>query len=340
MRIESFPAIIGLELTLACNLRCRHCASSAGQQRKNELSTEELLNICSQFPDLLVQEVDLTGGEPLLRADWFTIATYLRELNIPVRMVTNGILLKDNISRLSDAKIATVGISLDGLSATHDYIREQDGLFKQLIDGIETALAAGIPIAAITAVNNCNVDELPELYNILLKLGIRHWQVQPLFSRGRAQTGDLNLSMESFLKMGEFIHNHRSTASCNTVQLDMMPADGVGYFTKLDTRTTAWKGCGAGISSCGITADGKVKGCLALPDSIVEGDLRHQDLWNIWFNEGSFSYNRKFSLKDLGANCINCEFGEQCKGGCSVMSYSATQDFHNDPYCFHRLLSH
>ena len=338
MGFEGFPSVIGLELTLACNLRCNHCASSAGHPRPNELSLDEILNICDQFPDLLVQEVDLTGGEPLLRPDWFRIATYLRELNIPVRMVSNGVLLKENISRLVDAGIATVGISLDGLEATHDHIRERPGLFKQVLNGVEAALAAGIPIAVITAVNNHNVSELPKLYALLHRLGVRHWQVQPIFSRGRARETELNLSESSFLKLGEFIHSH--AASCGTVGFSMMPADGVGYFTELDTRDPAWQGCGAGMSSCGITSDGKVKGCLSFPDHLVEGDLRKRDLWSIWFDKTSFIYNRKFSPEDLGENCTNCKFDEQCRGGCSVMSYASTQQFHNDPYCFHRILSH
>ncbi|MDY6857444.1 MAG: radical SAM protein [Thermodesulfobacteriota bacterium] len=338
MKFEGFPFVIGFELTLACNLRCKHCASSAGRPRVNELSLNEILNICDQFPDLLVQEVDFTGGEPLLHSEWARIAIHLHKLNIPVRMVSNGILLKDNISRIVDSGIATFGISIDGLESTHDHIREKPGLFKQIISGVEAALAADIPIAVITAVNNHNVGELPQLYTILHGLGVRLWQVQPIFSRGRAQEEKLHLSESSFLEMGEFVHSH--VTGCDSVGFNMMPADGVGYFTELDTRNTAWQGCAAGMATCGITADGKVKGCLSFPDHLVEGDLRKQDLWSIWFDKTSFIYNRRFLLEDLGENCTNCEFGEQCRGGCSVMSYTATQQFHNNPYCFHRILSH
>ena len=115
-----------------------------------------------------------------------------------------------------------------------------------------------------------------------------------------------------------------------------MPADGVGYFTDLDTRDIPWEGCGAGIATCGITSTGKVKGCLSLPDEFVEGDLRERDLWDIWFDDGAFAYNRQFSIADLGRNCAGCERGEQCRGGCCVMSFAATEQFHNDPYCFLR----
>jgi len=132
MVFEGFPLVIGWELTLACNLRCGHCASSAGTPRKNEFTLDEALHLCDQFPFLLVQEVDFTGGEPLLHPGWPEIAARLGELKIPIRMVTNGLLLKENIPRLLKAKIATVGVSLDGLETTHDRVRHRPGLFRQV----------------------------------------------------------------------------------------------------------------------------------------------------------------------------------------------------------------
>lgn len=338
MHFEGFPIVVGFELTLACNLKCRHCASSATEHRRNnELSTGEALLICDQFPDLFVQEVDLTGGEPLLRTDWHVIARHLHDLHIPVRMVTNGTLLKENAQKIADSGLTTIGVSLDGLETTHDHIRKRPGLFRKIVDGIEAALHLGVPVAAITAVNDMNAGELYPLRSFLQTLGVEHWQVQPTFSIGRARKSDLGLSDATYLDMGGFIHAHRNACNGNTIS--MVPADGVGYFTDLDSREQPWKGCAAGISSCGITSDGHVKGCLSLPDTFREGDLRKTELWDIWFDENAFGYNRRFSSDKLGENCENCVFGQQCKGGCSVMSYAATGSLHNDPYCFHRLRS-
>jgi len=334
MVFEGFPFIVGWELTLVCNLRCGHCASSAGLPRPNELSLEEALNICEQFPSLLVQEVDFTGGEPLVRRDWPQIAARLRELGIPVRMVTNGVLLEESVPALVETGVATVAVSLDGLEATHDHIRRRSGLFKHITRGIEVALAAGVPMAVITAVNNRNVNDLPGLLRVIRELGVKHWQVQPTFPLGRAREGEeLGLSDACFLELGEFIRAR--VAACEEDGIRMQPADGVGYFTSLDMRETPWRGCSAGIASCGITSDGKIKGCLSHPDNLLEGDLRQRDLWDIWFDKDAFAYNRRFSVADLGEFCEGCEFGEQCKGGCGVMSYAATGHFHNDPYCFH-----
>jgi radical SAM protein with 4Fe4S-binding SPASM domain len=338
MKFEGFPILVGWELTLSCNLRCNHCASSAGISRPDELRTDEAIDLCEQFPDLLVQEVDFTGGEPLLRSDWTQIAAKLAKLEIPTRMVTNGLLLRQNISRLLDAGVKTVAVSLDGLGDTHDRIRCHGGLFKEVTDGIEAGISAGLPIAVITAANDINIDDLPQLGSFLKDIGVVYWQVQPTFARGRAAGADgLRLSQDTFLKLGKFVRKNAELWGSNGK--DIVPADGVGYFTELDGRKKAWKGCGAGLASCGITSDGKIKGCLSFPDSFVEGDLRERSMWDIWFDERSFSFNRHFTIDDLGRNCGDCEFGEQCKGGCCVMSYASTAKMHNDPYCFHGILS-
>ncbi len=340
MTFEGFPLVVGWELTLACNLRCRHCASSAGAKRPRELSLEEALAICDQFPLLLVQEVDFTGGEPLLRKDWPSIAGRLTELEIPIRMVTNGLLLEQSVTAVADANICTLGISLDGLRETHDGIREYPGLFERVVRGVAAAREAEIPVGIITAVNDANVDELPRLVAFIQSLGVRHWQIQPTFSLGRAKEHGkaLSLSPSSFMKLGQFVHDNLTRLADESFTL--MPADGVGYYTELDTRSPAWRGCSAGRASCGITADGRIKGCLSMPDDLTEGDLRQRDLWEIWFNEESFSYNRVFSKYDLGEHCASCDMGESCMGGCAVMSHAATGRFHNDPFCFKRIAGH
>jgi radical SAM protein with 4Fe4S-binding SPASM domain len=87
--------------------------------------------------------------------------------------------------------------------------------------------------------------------------------------------------------------------------------------------------------TCGITSDGKIKGCLSMPGELTEGDLRERDLWDIWFHPDAFAYNRHFVESELGPHCQGCARGEECMGGCSSMSYGSTGRFHDDPFCFY-----
>jgi len=337
MSFEGFPFIIGWELTLACNLRCRHCGSTAGLPRADELTLEESLAICDQFPDLLVQEVNFTGGEPLLSSYWPNIAAYLRELGIKTKILTNALTLEPNIiAQMKDADIAGVGVSLDGIEKTHDYIRGREGLFHHVLKGIERLIDNGTDITVITTVNKLNSNELASLLELLRSIGVKRWQVQPLFPLGRVHdAAELRLTEQAYLQLGTFVKEWGQHAQ--KAGIEILPGDSFGYFTELDTREPPWRGCPAGLLSCGITSDGKIKGCLSLPDEVTEGSLRENDLWDIWFHPDSFAYTRRFSLGQLGNFCHSCDKAEQCRGGCSAMSYGSTGSFHNDPYCFYRI---
>jgi radical SAM protein with 4Fe4S-binding SPASM domain len=324
-------------LTLACNLRCAHCGSSAGEARGSELSLEEAIQICDQFPDLLVQEVDFTGGEPLMSELFPGVSAHLRKIDIPYKVLTNGAILSTElILTLKDNGLAGMGISLDGLTQTHDRIRCKSGIYEHIQRFIPEILSAGIPLTIITTANAQNLAELPGLLEMLVKEGVRFWQIQPFFPLGRGKVNDwLRLSEDDYLQLGGFVNEWTGWAAERGV--DILPADSYGYFGQYDRRDPAWQGCSAGLYACGITSDGKIKGCLSMPDNLVEGDLREHELWDIWFDPQAFSYNRKFTCADLGGNCAGCDLGAQCKGGCSAMSVGCTNGFHNDPLCFYRL---
>ncbi len=333
MNFTGFPLAVGWELTLSCNLRCRHCGSAAGLPRDHELDLDEALAICDQLPPLLVQEVDFTGGEPLCNPIWERVAVRLRELRIRTKLITNGVLLgPDTAGRLANAGVGRVGLSIDGLEATHDRIRGRPGLFRHVLAGIEALHGAGIPVTTITTVNAWNVAELPALRALFGSLAVDTWQFQPLFPLGRARDGaELALPPQDYLRLGEFARDYVSDRTARPVAL---PGDSFGYYTELDRRDPVWDGCSAGIALCGITSDGRVKGCLSMPDELAEGDLRLRDLWSIWFDPSAFAFTRRFRDEDLGPNCRSCAHGASCRGGCSSMSYGCTGRFHDDPYCF------
>jgi radical SAM protein with 4Fe4S-binding SPASM domain len=334
MSFDGFPLIVGWELTLACNLRCRHCASAAGLPRDHELTLDEALALCDQFPPLAVQEVDFTGGEPLMRPDWWRIAARVAELGITTRIVTNGLPLSPStVRRIREVGISTVGVSLDGQEATHDDIRALPGLWRRVLAGIERAVEMGVQVGVITAVNAKNLPELPALLALLESIGVRHWQLQSNLPRGRSgEAPDLALSDREFLELGAFFRTEQPKA--HERGFEIVPADSLGYFTELDLLEPPWRGCHAGLFTVGIMSDGKVKGCLTMPDDMIEGDLRQDDLWDIWFRDGAFAYTRQFSVDNMGPNCQGCALAEQCRGGCTSMSYVCTDHLHNDPYCF------
>jgi radical SAM protein with 4Fe4S-binding SPASM domain len=333
---DGFPLILGWELTLACDLQCGHCGSSAGTPRQHELTTEEALALCDQFPQMLVQEVDFTGGEPLLREDWPLLAMRLRDHGIAVKIVTNGTTLDDaTITLMKETGVAGIGVSIDGLAATHDMIRGYVGLYDSLMASIEKAIVSGLSLTVITGIHPFNLHELAEMMYRFLAAGVRNWRLQPIFPLGRALTSSsqLRLTERDFLEFGSFIKKWEPRARAEG--MIMRTGDAFGFFTELDDGDPPWRGCPAGMFSCGITSDGGIKGCLSMPDNLIEGNLREHDFWDIWFHPDSFAYNRKFSSVGPDSLCADCDRVEQCRGGCNAMSYARTGQFHNDSYCYH-----
>ncbi len=339
MDFESFPFVIGWELTLACNLRCRHCASSAGGPRQQELTLAESLAICDQFPPLFVEEVIFTGGEPLLNPHWAAIASRLRGLNIKTGMVTNGLCITDQtVGSMKECGLTAAGVSLDGDASVHDRIRGLPGAFDRAVAGIERLVAGGIDVTLITSVTGINADRLEEIYRVVSSLGAWKWQLQPLFALGRGSAADeLRLTDEQFLGLGRFIADICPRAAENGLQV--VPADSCGYCSPFDLPDFTWSGCCAGRFGCGIMSDGAVKGCLSWPDWTVEGDLRKDDLWTIWFRPGAFEKLRKVAREDLQGACRSCDMAMECGGGCQAMSIASTGGWRGDPYCYRRILS-
>ena len=101
--------------------------------------------------------------------------------------------------------------------------------------------------------------------------------------------------------------------------------------------TDPWRGCLAGLETLGITAAGGVKGCLALPDALVAGELRRRPLAELWRDPRAFPESRAFTPAALAGDCAGCAHGALCRGGCLELALTMTGEPHRAPFCLHRL---
>lgn len=331
------PGCAVWELTLACNLKCLHCGSSAGKARSNELSTKEAIKICRDLSEIGTHEVCLMGGEPLIRKDWYEIAKEIKDLGMKLSIISNGFNINDEIiSKFKRLDPHAISTSLDGAKAkTHDKIRGVKGSFNQVMSYLKMSREADLPTSVITTVSKLNFKELPAIKDILFNRLIA-WQIQTASPIGRFPK-NLVLSDEEFYSLGLFIANLKQKYSSR--QMPVIGAHCFGYFSKNIPNIAIypdWIGCQAGISIFGIQSDGGIKGCLSIPDEYTEGNIRKRSIIDFWNDPSSFSYNRNFKNKSLGPLCIDCRHGEKCKGGCMSTSTAFTSKPHNSPYCFYR----
>ncbi len=320
------------ELTLECNLRCSHCGSLAGRPRPDELSTTECFALCESLAETGCRDVALMGGEPLLRKDFFKVASCARQLGMNVNIVSNGLHLDAHIDELSRLEPKVVGISLDGMKSNHELIRGE-GTWERTLSAVDLLEQRGIQTTVITTVSKINFKDLPRMKELIIGRGI-NWQIQTAMPFGSFKR-ELTLSKEEFYATALFISKER--VKNRYEDLPVVGAHCYGYFSKV-LPGCVWDGCTAGISTLGITSNGGIVGCLSMGnDRFLEGNVRERPLQEIWTDPESFSYNRKFKPTDLGENCSQCKHGARCRGGCTSVSNALTGRFHNNPYCFYMI---
>jgi radical SAM protein with 4Fe4S-binding SPASM domain len=321
------------ELTLGCNMSCIHCGSSAGQKRTKELTIKEWNNVTKQLADLNCREITLLGGEPFLRKDWYKISKEIKDRGMKIIFMSNGLLINEKtIVKLKKIEPKVVSISIDGArKETHDKIRQVKGSFDKCIEAISLLKKAGINTSVVTSINKLNFQELPELRSMLLDKDVV-WQLQIAIPLGRFKK-DLLLSKEEFYAAAVFIASSQSKYSRK--KLKIIGTHSFGYYSKMlrNVMIFPWNGCQAGISTIGIQSNGEVKGCLSLPPEYIEGNVRNNSISEIWQNPDFCSYNRNFKESDLNNNCINCKYGNKCKGGCIGVSVGITGKSNGDTYC-------
>jgi len=327
------PISVVWETTLNCNMKCLHCGSSAGESRKNELTTQEGLSLCEDLKKLGTRLITLMGGEPFTRKDWHVLAQHIRNLGMNFTIMSNGLIIDEKIvSQLIKLDPYAVAISLDGGTAeTHNSIRRVDTSFERCICGLGLLRRANLPTTVVTTVHKQNFKELPIIRDFLLNKGIA-WQIQMANPVGRFPES-LMLSKKEFYSVALFIASMRKKYSIK--ELPLMGAHNFGYNSKILPNITIlpWIGCQAGLTAMGIQSDGGVKGCMSLPDGFVEGNIREKSIADIWNDLNSFSYNRNFKKEDLNGECKDCKHGRRCRGGCLTVSTSLTGKPHCDPYC-------
>ncbi|MBI5487372.1 MAG: radical SAM protein [Deltaproteobacteria bacterium] len=335
------------EITLACNMRCRHCGSHAGRPRDDELSTDEALRALGELAAAGCERLVLSGGEPLVRRDWPRLVEEGARLGIGMKMITNGWCLDDAVARTAkDAGLAAVGISLDGLEESHDFVRRAAGAYRHALDAIRTARAAGIPVAVVTHINRRSLPELDAMHSLLSAEGIYAWQVQ----LGNP-AGELALHRELTLEPRDLLTIIPAVARLVQMGgLRVVPADNLGYYGPHERvlRTNSryglptFAGCLGGKTHFGLESNGNLKACLSLPSArhgcsdYVEGNLREASFGELWGRPGAFAFNRASRLEDLGGFCRTCEHARLCHGGCR---WSATVNGGGleNPYCWYRV---
>ena len=333
------------ELTLRCDLLCRHCGSRAGRARPEELTTEEALDLVRQLAELGCREVTLIGGEAYLHEGWVRIGRAIRDAGMSLSMVTGGRgMTPERATQAKEAGVIGVGVSVDALEPLHDALRGVRGAFRAAMDAIASLRAAGVEVSANTQITRAAVTQIEPLMDLLMDAGIDAWQVSLTVPMGRA-ADEPGLILEPYQVLEVMPMLARIEARARARKVDVFPGNDIGYFGPYEEqlRGRSMLGhrveCTAGRLTLGIEADGSIKGCPSLPSrDYVGGNVRDHALKDIWERAAALRFTRERSAADLWGYCRDCYYAEECLGGCSWTAHVLFGRIGNNPFCHHRAL--
>jgi len=181
-----------LQITEACNLRCRHCY--IGTKGSAELDLRDLEKILTEFEEMQGLRVLLTGGEPLLHSRFSRINEMLPDFSPRKVLFTNGLLLREEILR--NLHVDEIQISVDGLEEAHDSVRGK-GTFRPTIDAVRLAIKHGFAVSISTMAHSKNLHDFDEMELLFAELGIKDWTVDIPCEAGRLSSNkDMLVSLE------------------------------------------------------------------------------------------------------------------------------------------------
>jgi heme b synthase len=350
--IEPRLQLVAWEITRSCNLHCAHCRASAfGGKYAGELCTEESFRLIDQVREAGNPIIILTGGEPLARADVYSIAEYARSKGLRVVMGTNGTLVTPQIAtRLKDSGLSRISVSLDfPTPELQDRFRGQQGAFAAALAGIRNIRGAGVDVQVNCTLTRLNIDYLDDLLALALDEGAVAFHPFFLVPTGRGKgLRDVELSAGEYESALDWIYEKQVDLKD---RIFFKPTDAPHYLRILQQRgrtetagatsgshhhpggaNSISRGCMAGSGFCFISHTGQVQGCGYL--DLAAGNVRDQTFGQIWRDSQLFKQLRDLSL--IKGKCGICEYKSVC-GGCRARAYETTGDYlQSEPYCIYQ----
>jgi mycofactocin radical SAM maturase len=307
------PICLTWELTYACNLACVHCLSSSGRRDPLELSPLEARQIVDELAAMKVFYVNIGGGEPMLRPDFFDLLGYAVEQKVGVKFSTNGTrMTAEKARRLAAMDYVDVQISLDGaVASTNDAVRG-DGSFgaaRQAMEHLAQADFGQFKISVV--VTRENVSQLDQFADMADSYGaqLRLTRFRPS-GRGAETWEALHPTAEQQRMLYYWLRDRP----------DVLTGDSFFHLSALGEPLDGLNLCGAGRVVCLIDPIGDVYACpFVIDDEFLAGNVRDGGGFAaVWRESDLFQSLRE--PQSAGA-CASCGSYDACQGGCMAAKF-------------------
>ena len=353
VRVGAGPVVVW-NSTKTCNLKCRHCyMNSDAQKYEGELTTEEAKRFIDDLAEFNVPVLLFSGGEPLMRKDFFELAEYAAAKGIRPTLSTNGTLITREVAeRNKKIGVGYVGISLDGLQEVNDKFRGKEGAFQAAMEGIQNCVAVGQRVGLRFTINHHNIQELDRIFDFIEEKGINRVCFYHLVysGRGNAMMDEDVTPEQSRMAMDTIIRRTRDFEE-RGLEKEILTVDnhcdGVYMYlqalkegrTELAEQMLKFISMNGGNRSGMAFAEVDPLGYVH-PDQFTQhhtfGNVRERKFGDIWTD---MTHPILAGLKDrkqlLKGRCAKCKFLANCNGNFRTRAEATTGDFwESDPACY------
>ncbi|MEU5880540.1 mycofactocin radical SAM maturase [Spirillospora sp. NPDC047279] len=308
------PICLTWELTYACNLSCVHCLSSSGRRDPRELTTAECKALIDEFERMQVFYVNIGGGEPTVRPDFWELVDYATAHRVGVKFSTNGVKITPEIAgRLAASDYVDVQISLDGATAeVNDAVRGA-GSYDTAIRAMERLAEAGFRGFKISVVmTRHNVPQLDAFKALADRFGaqLRLTRLRPS-GRGADVWHELHPTDGQQRELYAWLVERGE---------DVLTGDSFFHLSAYGEPLPGLNLCGAGRVVCLVDPVGDVYACpFAIHDSFLAGNVRDRGGFAaVWRDSPIFLDLRH---PQNGGACTQCSAYDACRGGCMAAKF-------------------
>lgn len=307
------PICLTWELTYGCNLACTHCLSSSGRRDPRELTTAEAAGFVEELAAMQVFYVNIGGGEPMLRPDFFEIVEHAIAAKVGVKFSTNGTMITERRARrLAAMDYLDIQVSIDGAGpASNDPVRGE-GSFDAALRAMSHLADAGFEGFKVSVVvTRHNAGELGELAALAARFGaqLRLARLRPA-GRGAATWHELRPSAAQLVGVHRFLVDHP----------DVLTGDSFFHLAALGEPLAGLNLCGAGRVVCLVDPIGDVYACpFVMHPEFRAGNIKDQGGFaSVWRRSELFTGLREPAV---GGACNACGAFDSCHGGCMAAKF-------------------
>ena len=345
--------IVVWNITRRCNLRCIHCYSdSDAREYPGELTWDQCRAVLDDLAQFGVPGLLLSGGEPFIHPRFFDLAGYARSKGLRLTLSTNGTLIdRPAAQRLKELGFAYVGISLDGIGATHDHFRGRQGAFDKTVRAFRHCKAVGQKVGLRLTLSAHNVADLDRILDFIEAEDIDRVCFYHLVYSGRG-SNVVDVTHEQTRAAVDKIIDRTARWAASDRPREVLtvdqPADGAYLYLRLREENAGhaeevldllrWNGGGAHGSGTGIgniDTQGNVHPDQFWQD-LVLGNVKQRPFSEIWrdSSNGTLAALRNRSRR-LKGRCAGCRFLDVCGGGFRVRAVQVHGDlWAPDPACY------